>query len=296
MMQLNFDDLNYYRKAIRQAEGLPDAAKEAEQARRALQDASRVGSGRHMEQLLENVRRPIIAAATRDLLSFRDVIKQLKPISQFRLPTAVYSPRIDLGENAAKAAFEAAQSAQAAQLKRVAEEVVNSFRVRVPAEALASAQYAAVRSMLQDPPWQRTVAQLARAPMANAQKQYAETLRRATRLLSDETVRRMAELAESVQMLEQGAVAAEETDALFEGMVTAEDVEPVALDPNSAIDTLLPFVRWTILILSIAAITAASDPNYAEYKEPIYDALGRLAILERALDLCRKRDEDNSTR
>jgi hypothetical protein len=296
MMQLNFDDLNYYRKAIRQAEGLPDAAKEAEQARRALQDASRVGSGRHMEQLLENVRRPIIAAATRDLLSFRDVIKQLKPMSQFRLPTAVYRPRIDLGENAAKAAFEAAQSAQAAQLKHVAKEVVNSFRVQVPAEALASAQYAAVRSMLEDPLWQRTVARLARAPMANAQKQYAETLRRATRLLSDETVRRMAELAESVQMLEQGAVAAEETDTLFEGMVTAEDVEPVALDPNSAIDTLLPFVRWAILILSIAAITAASDPNYAEYKEPIYDALSRLAILERALDLCRKRDEDNSTR
>jgi hypothetical protein len=296
MMQLNFDDLNYYRKAIRQAEGLPDAAKEAEQARRALQDASRVSSGRHMEQLLENVRRPIIAAATRDLLSFRDVIKQLKPISQFRLPTAVYSPRIDLGENAAKAAFQAAHSAQAAQLKRVAKEVVNSFRVQVPAEALASAQYAAVRRMLEDPPWQRTVAQLAQAPMANAQKQYAETLRRATRLLSDETVRRMAELAESVQMLEQGAVAAEETDTLFEGMVTAEDVEPVALDPSSAIDTLLPFVRWAILILSIAAITAASDPNYAEYKEPIYDALSRLAILERALDLCRKRDEDNSTR
>jgi hypothetical protein len=36
MIQLNFDDLNYYRKAIRQAEELPDAASEAEQARRAI--------------------------------------------------------------------------------------------------------------------------------------------------------------------------------------------------------------------------------------------------------------------
>ena len=66
------------------------------------------------------------------------------------------------------------------------------------------------------------------------------------------------------------------------------------MDPRSAIDTLLPFVVWTILVLSIVAITAATDPSFAEYREPFNEALSRLAILERALDFCKKRDDESS--
>jgi ABC-type lipoprotein export system ATPase subunit len=75
--------------------------------------------------------------------------------------------------------------------------------------------------MLDDERLRQTIEQLATASLVDFRRQYAETLRQSIGLLSDETVRRMAELAESMQTIEQGTIAAEETTATLDDLVAA---------------------------------------------------------------------------
>lgn len=235
-----------------------------------------------MQGFLKYLQRPETQRRMKDLWGLQDVMKRKWPITGHRLPPAVFSPSINVNQGLARAAAEAAKSAQAAQLRSATENLAKSFSVNLPTEALASAQYSALRHAMGTPAWTSALRELTRSPFNEAQARYAETMRDATRLLSDETIRRLMELAESAELIEEGIDTAEETDSPLEDVVT-EETEYMGLDVSTAVDMLLPILQWSIVVLSVAWIMASTNPMYKEYKEPLTKTLTELYVVERVL-------------
>ena len=226
-----------------------------------------------MQGFLEHVQRPDVLKHMKEIWDFRNVMKHELPITGYRLPPAVFRPAIDPNLNMGQAAAEAAKSAQAMQLGSATTNLAKSLRLDLPTDALASAQYAALRHTLENPAWLETVRELARSPLAEIQARYVETMRDATQLLSDETIQRLVELAESANLIEEGMDAAEDSDSPLEAVVTSEAVEYMGLDASNVVDTLVPVLQWAILVFSIALVMTFSAPNYKEYKQPLTETL-----------------------
>ncbi len=147
---------------------------------------------------------------------------------------------------------------------------------------------------METPAWTSTLRELTRSPLTEMQARYAESMRDAARLLSDETIRRLMQLAESAELIEEGIDTAEGMDSPLEDVIPSEDVEYMGLDMDSAVDMLLPILQWTIVVLSVAWIMASSNPTYEQYKDLLTETLTKLYVMERVLKWHKKHTQENT--
>jgi hypothetical protein len=221
------------------------------------------------------------------------VMKHEWPSTEYRLPPAVFSPSINVNQNMAQAVAEAARSAQAAEFKNATQCLAKSININLPTEALASAQYAALRHAMRTPAWTNALRELTRSPLTEMQAHYAETMRDAGRLLSNETIRRLMELAESAELIEEGFDVAQETDSPLEDVITEEGVDYLGLDISRAVDRLLPILHWTVVVLSVTLVMASTNPLYEDYKDRVTVTLTKLIIVERVLNWHKEHTQEN---
>lgn len=251
---------------------------------------------RSVEQTTRNLFRPALEEYIRDALRVQERVRetlewqQYSSTPQFRLPPSALRPSITINENAVRAAVNAAKSAYSVQLKGATEQFANSVPINLAPAALASAQFTSLRRLLKAPLEEATRAVL-QGTQANVQGLYTESLRRTAELLSNVDVRRMIELAESAELIEEAIETSRETGASLEEVVS-EDIKLLSFNPSDAADALLPYVSWAIMILSVVLIMSYSNDSFAQYKEPTTVALASLAILERALKKSKEGKED----
>ncbi len=236
------------------------------------------------EQALKHLQRLGMREYASNALIAGELAKQRQAETfRYHVPPDALRAYATANETTVRAAVEAANSAYSAQFRRVAEEAARSVSINLPSEAIISAQYTAAEQLLKEPI--REAARIAaQGVTADVQARYAQTLLRTAELLSNPDIRRMVELADPEELIEEALATFQEAEGTF-GEVAAEDIETFDLDLSSAADALLPYLNWAILVLSLAWAVASSEPSFAQYKAPIAENLAWLVFLERALKM-----------
>ncbi len=236
------------------------------------------------EQTLKHLQRPEMREYASSALRAEELAKQRQAETfRYHAPPDALRSYATANETAVRASVEAANSAYSAQFRRAAEEAARSLSINLPPEAIISAQYIAAEQLLKEPV--REAARIAAQSVpADVQARYAETLRRAAEFLSNPDIRRMVELADPEELIDEALAPSQEAETTF-GEVAAEDIEIFDLDLSSADDALLPYVSWAILVLSLAWAVASSEPSFVQYKAPLAETLAWLVFLERALKM-----------